>query len=325
VAVSSNVTATFSEAMDPATLTTSTFTLAKSDLLGLLSTPESATVTYDAASKKATLNPNANLEVGATYTATVKGGSSGAKDAAGNPLVSDRVWSFTATTSADTTAPTVQPPAERFPADTSTGGTSVPVEIRWSATDSENAVVEYQVEQSSNGGSTFSAVSLSSATSTSKVIQLTPGRTYQYRVRAKDAVGNLSDWTYGPKFVIKPFQETDSAIAYTGTWTQQTASSAYGGGVKYATGAGDKATFTFTGREVAWLAARGPDRGRAEVWLDGAKVADVDLFRKSNAQWRRMVFATGSLDPTATHTLEVIVSGTTGRPRVDVDAFFTIN
>jgi hypothetical protein len=324
VALWANVEATFSEAMDPATLTTGTFTLARQDLLGLLSTPVSATVTYDAASKKATLNPDANLQVGATYTAIVKGGSSGAKDAAGNPLAADKIWSFTTTTSADTTAPTVQPPAERFPADTSTGGTSVPVEIKWSATDSESAIVEYQLQQSSNGGGTFSNVSLSSATSTSKVIQLTPGKTYQYRVRARDAAGNLSDWAHGPRFVISAIQETNSAVAYAGTWTQAAVSSANGGGVKYATGAGDTATFTFTGREVAWLAARGPDRGRAEVWLDGAKVANVDLYRKSGTQWRRMVFATGFLDPSATHTLEVRVSGTAGRPRVDVDAFFTI-
>jgi hypothetical protein len=36
-----------------------------------------------------------NLNPNAKYTATIKGGSSGVKNAAGNPLASDKVWSFT--------------------------------------------------------------------------------------------------------------------------------------------------------------------------------------------------------------------------------------
>jgi len=91
VAVDANVEATFSEAMDASTLSTSTFTLTKQGS----TTPVAATVSYDSATKKATLDPNANLEVGATYMATIKGGSSGVKDTAGNALASDKTWSFT--------------------------------------------------------------------------------------------------------------------------------------------------------------------------------------------------------------------------------------
>ena len=105
VARATNVTATFSEEMDPATLTTSTVTLVKDGS----TTPISATVSYDAASKKVTLDSSTDLEASTKYTATVKGGTSGAKDKAGNPLAADKVWSFTteASSSGDTTAPTV--------------------------------------------------------------------------------------------------------------------------------------------------------------------------------------------------------------------------
>ncbi len=82
------VTATFSEAMDPATLTTSTFELR--DPGGTLVT---ATVSYIA--NTATLTPGGALAASTTYTATVKGGASGAKDLAGNPLAVDQTWSFT--------------------------------------------------------------------------------------------------------------------------------------------------------------------------------------------------------------------------------------
>jgi hypothetical protein len=58
-------------------------------------TPLAAAVTADPNGTKATLDPSADLEVGAGYTATVKGGVDGAKDAAGNPLAAYTIWSFT--------------------------------------------------------------------------------------------------------------------------------------------------------------------------------------------------------------------------------------
>ena len=75
--------------MDPATLTTSTFTLVKQGQ----TTPVATTVSY--AGVTATLDPSADLEASTSYTATVKGGPAGAKDVAGNPLASDVSWSFT--------------------------------------------------------------------------------------------------------------------------------------------------------------------------------------------------------------------------------------
>ena len=44
----------------------------------------SAAVTYDGTANRATVTPNSSLAVSAVYTATVKGGSGGVKDAAGN-------------------------------------------------------------------------------------------------------------------------------------------------------------------------------------------------------------------------------------------------
>ena len=90
VAVGVSPTATFSESMDPATLTTSTFTLVKQGT----GTPLAASVSYLSPTRTATLDPTAPLESNATYVATVEGGSSGAKDLGGNPLAADYVWTF---------------------------------------------------------------------------------------------------------------------------------------------------------------------------------------------------------------------------------------
>ncbi|MFN3922534.1 MAG: Ig-like domain-containing protein, partial [Pseudarthrobacter sp.] len=88
-AVSTNVTATFSEAMNTSTITSDTFTLKTG------TTAVSAAVTYSGTGNTATLNPGTDLAAGTTYTATVKGGSTGVKDAAGNALASDKTWTFT--------------------------------------------------------------------------------------------------------------------------------------------------------------------------------------------------------------------------------------
>jgi hypothetical protein len=53
-----------------------------------------ATVTYNAATRTATLDPTSNLQGNSTYRATVEGGSSGVKDVAGNALATDLTWSF---------------------------------------------------------------------------------------------------------------------------------------------------------------------------------------------------------------------------------------
>jgi hypothetical protein len=55
----------------------------------------------------ATLNPNADLAAGTTYTATIKGGSSGVKDVAGNALATDKTWTFTTAPASGGTSETV--------------------------------------------------------------------------------------------------------------------------------------------------------------------------------------------------------------------------
>src|SRR5919107_2408059 len=97
VAASSNVVATFSEAMNPSTVTTSTFTLVPTSG----GTPVPATVTMGSGNTVATLNPTANLAAGVSYTARIAGTVT---DAAGAPMGADKVWTFTV---APNTPPTV--------------------------------------------------------------------------------------------------------------------------------------------------------------------------------------------------------------------------
>ena len=96
VPVGSKLTATFSEAMNPLTVSTTTFTLKQ----GTTSVP--GTVNYAGANVDFT--PSVNLLPDTLYSATIK---TGAQDLAGNGLASDHVWSFTTSAATDSIRPTV--------------------------------------------------------------------------------------------------------------------------------------------------------------------------------------------------------------------------
>ena len=98
VCPSTLVVATFSEAMNPATINTTTFTLAASG------TPVAGTVSYDVSSYAATFTPTSALALDTLYTATI---TTGAKDLGGNGLASNYVWTFTTAATACTTIPPV--------------------------------------------------------------------------------------------------------------------------------------------------------------------------------------------------------------------------
>ena len=90
IAVDTAVTVTFSNAMDPTTINSTTFSL-KTTSGG---TAVAGTVTYNTSTFTAKFKPNAPLSNNTVYTATV---TTGAKDVAGQPLASDKVFSFTTT------------------------------------------------------------------------------------------------------------------------------------------------------------------------------------------------------------------------------------
>jgi hypothetical protein len=106
------ITAAFSKDMAPATISTSTFTLACP-----AGTAVAGTVAYVAASRVATFSPTANLPVGTTCTATI---TTGAMDTTGIALASNFVWTFTTGAAPDTTRPrvTLTVPATTIPGPT---------------------------------------------------------------------------------------------------------------------------------------------------------------------------------------------------------------
>jgi hypothetical protein len=116
VALNGSLSVNFSEALDPATVNTSTFTLSAG------ATPVAGTVRYS--NKVASFTPASNLAASTVYTATL---TTGITDLAGNPLAANVVWSFTTGTATATGPAAVNlRTAGDFVILTKTGITNVP-------------------------------------------------------------------------------------------------------------------------------------------------------------------------------------------------------
>lgn len=109
VEINRAITVTFNEAIDPATITSSSF-LVDYSTGGIVT----GAVTYDAASRTALFRSAVNLATSTAYIATI---TNDVKDLAGNALSNDYTWGFTTAASPEIDAIDDSPPnvLSRFP------------------------------------------------------------------------------------------------------------------------------------------------------------------------------------------------------------------
>jgi hypothetical protein len=221
----------------------------------------------------------------------------------------------------DTVLPTAAPPTRSFVQGSAISSDKVTVRLRWTGSDAASGIARYELAQRTDGGA-WATVS-SSLTKTSLDRALKPQHSYRFRVRAIDKAGNVGAWATGSTFTLSRYTENTARLGYSGTWRTASSTVYWGGAAKYASTAGAKATFTSTGKSFAWVARRGPTRGKAQIFINGTKVATVDLYASSYLN-QRVVWST-SWSTAATRTITIRVHGTAGRPRVDLDAIVTTN
>ncbi|MBI5578260.1 MAG: Ig-like domain-containing protein, partial [Deltaproteobacteria bacterium] len=182
VSIATQVSAVFSEPVDSATVSAATFELRTS-----ANALVSATVTYNSSSRAAVLTPSSQLAYGATYTATVKGGTGGVRDIAGNLLTSNFVWAFTtAAAPGDAVPPTVEA-TSTYPLNGSTGvSTGSNIRVPFSENMNPATITSSTVILLDALGVVIPAtVTYDSATLTAIIDPLTsldPGKTYTVRI-----------------------------------------------------------------------------------------------------------------------------------------------
>jgi sugar lactone lactonase YvrE len=104
------------------------------------------------------------------------------------------------------------------------------------------------------------------------------------------------------------YEDANSSLSLTGRWVPVANAADSGGGARISGVKGAAAELTFAGTGVSWIAHRQADAGVSDVYLDGAKVASVDLFSATKL-YQQTVFSTSGL-PSGPHTIRVARTGT---------------
>lgn len=191
--------------------------------------------------------------------------------------------------------------------------------LRVSGTDDATGIKQLEIAQSTDGGPfvTF-------ATQTAQLLDrpVALGHLYQFAVRATDNAGNVGEWAYGPVSRVRAISQSIPAVHYTGPWSNVTSSSIWWGGTaRSSSTTGSTVSYTFTGRAIAWVSVSAKTRGNARIYVDGKLSTTLNLWlptvHKKYLVWQK------SWPTSSTHTIKIVVLGTAGRPRIDIDGFIT--
>ncbi|WP_329277417.1 peptidoglycan recognition protein family protein [Streptomyces sp. NBC_01451] len=182
--------------------------------------------------------------------------------------------------------------------------TAVPVTLKWKATDSA-ALKEVRLTApvARTYGPTVVSADLTAKSGTATTWSMT----------AYDQAGNTRAASVAGTPVILP----ETSATRTGTWTTKSSTS-YLGGKSYSSSAKNASlTWTFTGRSAALAVSRASTSGQVNVFVDGVKVATVDL-KSATTKYRDAIW-TKTWSASAKHTVKIVVVGTSGRPAVTTD------
>ena len=139
----------------------------------------------------------------------------------------------------------------------------------------------------------------------------TPATTYTYQVASYNgggetkSSGSVSATTLP---ALTRYDQTNIYILKTGTWADYSAPAAYLGSYGRASTSGAGATIYFTGTRLDWIAMKGLTTGIADVYLDGTKVATINLAAFV-ASYQQNVWTTGTL-ANGPHNVRIVRSTT---------------
>lgn len=245
-------------------------------------------------------------------TLTLAIGAGKTTDMAGNPNLASPVQ----TIYVDRAAPKATAPVVRL---RSGGilGSSEAVTISWGGSDTGGSGIRsYDLARSINGGA-FQTIYVGLSNPVVS-ISLVPGAAYRFEARAHDRAGNVGAWATGPTVRGAIYENSSSSVVYHGAWALSSASGFSGGSARYATVAGATASLTTSARSLGFVTTIASTRGSVWIYIDGHYRATISL--SGTTAYRRIAYSTGWAS-LGTHSIKIVVVGTVGHPRVDLDAF----
>lgn len=190
-------------------------------------------------------------------------------------------------------------------------GRAIPVWLEWTASDALSEVVDGLIQRRLADGPWRAVGSPKTGTRASASVR--PGRTYRFRVRTRDSLGNRG---YSDPVLVRLIvrDSRSSTWQFPGrSWRTVRNRNALGGSLlMWRPGSGRLVT-SFNGTAVAIVAPVGPRRGSIRMRVDGGPWRTISLRASRNGH-RRVVFSR-RLPPTGNHTIEI--QRRTGRPAID--------
>jgi hypothetical protein len=109
---------------------------------------------------------------------------------------------------------------------------------------------------------------------------------------------------------------TDESVDYSGKWsadeTLQVAPAIYDGKGRTSSERGASVEFIFKGQDIYWRALKGPNQGKADVYLDGVLQATVDCSASGPLLYQ-FAFVKRGISGRGPHTIKVVVRGEKGQ------------
>lgn len=156
----------------------------------------------------------------------------------------------------------------------------------------------------------WSSGTIADATHTVKLVRSASSASGKYlNLDAVDIWGAIGE----PPVTKARVEQTDARVAKTGTWSTTSTSKASGKSYAKSATAGASFTVRFNGTRFDWCALKGASAGIADIYLDGAKVATVNLYAAS-ATYQAPAWSSGTLAYGA-HTVRIVRSSSSAKGR----------
>jgi hypothetical protein len=144
-------------------------------------------------------------------------------------------------------------------------------------------------------------------------------------IDAVDFKGTLAQATptVTPVTGMVRYEQTDSHVAYAGTWETFSTAGPSGGTYARSRTTGSSATIAFKGTYLAWIATRGTTLSKAQISVDGGTAQSVELAASAVA-YQQKVWDTGTLSD-ASHTVTIFWDGSNAAGKyISLDAIEVI-
>ncbi|MFF3025468.1 S8 family serine peptidase [Gottfriedia sp. NPDC057948] len=161
-----------------------------------------------------------------------------------------------------------------------------------------------------------------STTSTEKIV-FKPTKTGMYYIVPSVVKGSGQYSINIAVQTTKSVENNDSNVKYTGTWSKLNYSNASGGTINQTKGSTGSLQYNFTGTGITVYALKDKNMGKADVYIDGKKIKQIDLY-SSSRKYKVNVFNLQNLQNKA-HTIKIVATGTKSSAAtnklINVDSF----